>query len=617
MKKLMKCIMVALCLAVAVAFAMGAQTTNVQAKKKVTYKLKKGTLTFKGKGDMPKKIKVKKSKVKKVVIKKGVKSISNNAFKGFKKLTKVSIPKTVKKIGVSAFEETAIKKLTIPSGTKKLGVKFINYCKKLDYVTLPGDFVIVDKKGNANKNRGASYGTDLDTVTFNTNLDYNACAYFSTYNFQTYANDAKFKTFDGVLYTKDGTGIVRVPSARDTIVLKDGCTDFNTMAVTYNASEQIGTVCQDLIRVTLPQTVVRVNDDAYFDGVTAVDHRRNMDIVFNNTKLEIPQIVKLKNTFNISAETLKKKLPTRITTSGDNYVGDGKYLIQGSSNATTEVPAGITTICEEAYSGAGVQKVILPSSVTTIDNRAFENTYLKTINLDNVKKIGTAAFKGTQFTSVALPAAITAVPDYAFYDCQDLTEVTFAGDLKSVGAFSFMGTRLNLQDFLNANTKLETIGESAFELVGYTNLTIPANIKTVGPLAFYETNNVKFVTIAGNTAGFDTRTFGEQSGVTLQFSQGITQAWVANDHDYYQSGKKMKFHAWWDKVSEVNGYEIWLAKNKTLTKGVKKYTAKYNEKSFSVSLTKKNAKGLTYYGIRPYKTVNGKKVYGKWTIKAL
>ena len=58
----MKCIMVAFCLAVAVAFAAGVQTTNVQAKKKVTYKLKKGTLTIKGKGNMPKKIKVKKSK---------------------------------------------------------------------------------------------------------------------------------------------------------------------------------------------------------------------------------------------------------------------------------------------------------------------------------------------------------------------------------------------------------------------------------------------------------------------------------------------------------------------------------------------------------------------------
>ena len=89
MKKLVKCIMVAFCLAVAVAFAAGVQTTNVQAKKKVTYKLKKGTLTIKGKGNMPKKIKVKKSKVKKIVIKKGVKNISNNAFKNFKKVKKI------------------------------------------------------------------------------------------------------------------------------------------------------------------------------------------------------------------------------------------------------------------------------------------------------------------------------------------------------------------------------------------------------------------------------------------------------------------------------------------------------------------------------------------------
>ena len=146
MRKLFKGLMVALCLAVAVAFAAGVQSTNVQAKKKVTYKLKKGTLTIKGKGNMPKKIKVKKNKVKKIVIKKGVKNISNNAFKNFKKVKKVSIPKTVKKIGVNAFYKTALTKLTIPKSCKKIGSGFMDYCKKLNVVTLPGDFVIIDKK---------------------------------------------------------------------------------------------------------------------------------------------------------------------------------------------------------------------------------------------------------------------------------------------------------------------------------------------------------------------------------------------------------------------------------------------------------------------------------------
>ena len=619
MKKLMKCIMVALCLAVAVAFAAGVQSTNVQAKKKVTYKLKKGTLTIKGKGNMPKKIKVKKSKVKKIVIKKGVKNISNNAFKNFKKVTKISIPKTVKSIGINAFYKTKIKKLTIPAKCKKLGASFIDYCKALDTVTLPGDFVIVDKKGTAKKVRGRTYGTTLDTVTFNSNLDYNACAYFDTYNFQTTSNDAKFKTFDGVVYTKDGTGLVRTPAGRDTLAVREGCTTLNTYAITYAYNTYGGNVCSDLVRVTLPSTLAKVDKEAYPDVASGEEQGLNVDVNFDKTNLEIPEIVKCKIVFHISPETLVKKLPARVSKNGDFYVGDGKYLIQGDSKETSNVPSGITTICEEAYAGSNaVKNVVLPATVTTIDKRAFEYaSYLSSINLDNVKKLGVAAFKGTNFTEVTLPAAITAIPDSLFFGAENLATVTCNGEVKSLGEYAFANTRVAVGDFLTANTKLETIGQSAFLNVGWTNITVPANVKTVGAYAFAESNNTKFVLISGATAGFDTNAFGVRNNVTYQFGLGIGQAWVAPEIDLYSTKKTFKVSLAWDKVSEVNGYEIWLAKDAGLKKGVKKYTAKYNEKSKNISMKMKKAKGLKYAGIRAYKTVDGKKVYSKWTINKL
>ena len=618
MNKLLKGLMVALCLAVAVAFAAGVQSTNVQAKKKVTYKLKKGTLTIKGKGNMPKKIKVKKNKVKKIVIKKGVKNISNNAFKNFKKVKKVSIPKTVKKIGVNAFYKTALTKLTIPKSCKKIGSGFMDYCKKLNVVTLPGDFVIIDKKGTAKKIRGKQYGTTVDTVIFNSNLDYTACGYFDTFDFQTVANDPKFKTFDGVVYTKDGSGIVRVPSGRDTLVLRDGCTTFNTYSTTYYSGKDSGYVCDNLVKVTLPASLTTVDNEAYPDYTGDYKSPRTLDIIFDKSNLVIPEIVKLKLVYGISGDTLAKKLPGRIAKNGEFLVGDSTYLIEGDSAATSNVPAGIKTICEEAYySNSAVNKVVLPASVEEIDKNAFTFSYLNTINLDNVKKIGKAAFKGTQLTKVELPATITAIPDRAFYDCESLNEVTCKGDLKSVGAYAFNNTAINVADFLTANTKLETIGGSAFQNVPWTNITVPANIKTVGAYAFSESNNTKFVLIKGATSGFDTNAFGVRTGVTYQFEQGMPQAWVTPDYDYYKSGKKMKLSVGWDKVSEVNGYEIWMAKDSGLKKGVKKYTAKYNEKSKNVTLTKKKAKGLKYFGIRAYKTVNGKKVYSKWTINKL
>lgn len=74
---------------------------------KVTYKVKGTTLTISGKGEMPKSMvfgkKSKTKNIKKVVIKKGVTTISKNAFKNCKKLKKVQLPSTLKKISGMPF----------------------------------------------------------------------------------------------------------------------------------------------------------------------------------------------------------------------------------------------------------------------------------------------------------------------------------------------------------------------------------------------------------------------------------------------------------------------------------------------------------------------------------
>ena len=80
-------------------FISGAGQQKVEAKTKVTYTLKKGTLTIKGKGAMPAKMKFRRNKkIKKVIIKKGVTSVSYESFALCKNLNSVTIPSTVKTI---------------------------------------------------------------------------------------------------------------------------------------------------------------------------------------------------------------------------------------------------------------------------------------------------------------------------------------------------------------------------------------------------------------------------------------------------------------------------------------------------------------------------------------
>ena len=118
MKKILKLSIVISLITLMLAFMPNADSyaATKNAKKEVTYKLKDGILTIKGKGDMPKSMNIKKNKkIKEVVIKKGVTSISYKAFYKCKNLKKVKIPNTVKKIGALSFLQTDIEKITIPT----------------------------------------------------------------------------------------------------------------------------------------------------------------------------------------------------------------------------------------------------------------------------------------------------------------------------------------------------------------------------------------------------------------------------------------------------------------------------------------------------------------------
>lgn len=130
-------------------------TSNVSAavkSKGVYFTLKNGVLTIKGKGKMPKSMKFNgNTKIKKVIIKKGVTSISDKAFKSCKKLKNVSISNTVKNIGKYSFYGTSIEKIRIPRSVETIGAGSLCNCESLTTVTMPGEFKV--SPSNTGKNQ--------------------------------------------------------------------------------------------------------------------------------------------------------------------------------------------------------------------------------------------------------------------------------------------------------------------------------------------------------------------------------------------------------------------------------------------------------------------------------
>ena len=94
------------------------------------WKLKNGTLTIFGTGDMPKYNTVwdipwysNRGKINSIVIEDGVTSISDDAFYGYESLTSVTIGNSVTSIGSVAFANcTALTSITIGNSVTSIGV---------------------------------------------------------------------------------------------------------------------------------------------------------------------------------------------------------------------------------------------------------------------------------------------------------------------------------------------------------------------------------------------------------------------------------------------------------------------------------------------------------------
>ena len=91
---------------------------------------------------------------------------------------------------------------------------------------------------------------------------------------------------------------------------------------------------------------------------------------------------------------------------------------------------------------ASIIEVVIPDSVTSIGDRAFNGCYkLTSITIPNsVTSIGNFAFYDCKsLTSITIPDSVTSIGDRAFYDCKSLTSITIPNSVTSIGKSAFYG----------------------------------------------------------------------------------------------------------------------------------------------------------------------------------
>ncbi len=101
-----------------------------------------------------------------------------------------------------------------------------------------------------------------------------------------------------------------------------------------------------------------------------------------------------------------------------------------------------------------------------------------------VAGIGDSAFRGKSISTIILPDSITFIEDKAFYSCTVLTNISFGNSLVSIGTQAFMYCA-NLDNVVLPDS-FKTLGVSAFSLCyDLSNIVIPEGVTTIMQSAFY------------------------------------------------------------------------------------------------------------------------------------
>lgn len=426
-------------------------------------------------------------------------TVSITGFDGSRSV--VEIPETyggakVTSIAAGAFRgQTMITDVVIPEGVTYIGREAFVGCSALVRVKIPTSVTQV----GANLFEGTPYDSTLT----------GELVYINSILYRCQSDAVTVSIRQGTTVIAEEAFINRVNLAA--IVVPDG--------VSYIGSNAFKN-CSALSQIEIPKSVRDIVANA-FDGTKWYEDRKHEMIYINDLLYRVPAEIIVQS--EQPTGSLRDKDAAELAKSGvaTQIIPYTDVIVQGET----------TTICTLAFANTPVQKVQLPSTLTTIRYGAFQNcTALKQITLpksmtfieggafqncsvlssilvpQNVTYLGASAFSGcTSLTSATLPEAITRISSGLFENCSSLTTVQASSALTSIGSRAFAETSA-LSSFTFPQT-LTAVGAESFTGSGIVTANLPQSVTYLGAGAFADCTKLVYAQVPAAIQAIRERTF--------------------------------------------------------------------------------------------------------------
>ena len=396
------------------------------------------------------------SSIKRVIVENGVTSIGRSAFCD-SWIESILLPSTVTSIGDHAFYGCeSLESITIPKSVTTIGLSAFSGCKSLKIIQVIQANSVYDSRENCNAII-EKFSNSLITGCQNTIIPSNV--------------------------TSIGNEAFSWCKNLKSITIPESVTSIGDSAFSY---------CENLESITIPSSVTSIGDGA-FSGC----HRLK--------SVSIPEsVTRIGDSAFSYCESLESiTIPSSVTSIGDGAFS-GCHCLKSVS-----IPESVITIGENAFSYCkSVENIQVAQGNKKYDSREKSNAIIETelnkliagcqntIIPEGVTSIGDSAFGGCKsLESITIPEGVTSIGDRAFSYCESLESITVPSSVTSIGVLYDCGN-------LKSITCLATIPPSfdGADIPSSCVLRVPAE----SVIAYRKAKGWKtFVTIQGLPAEND------------------------------------------------------------------------------------------------------------------